>query len=209
MPSFRSFSSPTSHTHNLHYNYERPTIQRICLWTWPPDTNDAPNAQAHAPSLFWCHEFRRLKRQKAHQATELQKQCRCLVCVLPHLRDRHGSCSVLDHYPRSQCPCPPLLSPSWKILFLCLSFSPLPPISLSLWPSPLRTHMSLHSTVCDCRKYIWNVLERCWNILERWHVKGQAIMLVDFNVPMEVCHYYFFMLFCSAFSREVSGEMRL
>ena len=74
-----------------------------------------------------------------------------------------------------------------EILFLCLFFSSLLPIlppSLSLWPSPLRTHMSLHSTVCDCRKYIWNVLERCWNILERWHVKGQAIMLVDFNVPM-------------------------
>lgn len=140
-----------THTHNLHYNYERPTIQRICLWTWPPDTNDAPNAQAHAPSLFWCHEFRRLKRQKAHQATELQKQCRCLVCVLPHLRDRHGSCSVLDHYPRSQCPCPPLLSPSWKILFLCLSFSPLPPIL------PLSKNITLINVGLRQKSYLYDL----------------------------------------------------
>ena len=190
-----------THTHNLHYNYERPTIQSICLWTWPPDTNDAPKAQAHAPSLFWCHEFRRLKRQKvsilfkfvdadlhlqkAHQATEFQKQCRCLVCVLPHLRDRHGSCIVLDHCPALTVPLPTSLISILKYYF-CVSLFLLSYPSSSPFLFDLRHfahNMSLHSTVCDCRIYIWNVQERSWNMLERWHVEGQAMMLVDFNVP--------------------------
>ena len=93
--------------------------------------------------------------------------------------------SFLITTPRSQYPCLPLLSPSWNIIFVSLFFfSPIHSPSPFLFDLRHFAHnMSLHSTVCDCRIYIWNVQERSWNMLERWHVEGQAMMLVDFNVP--------------------------